>query len=104
MEDVLPEDQRCTGLMKIMAKQATNRARTIKLLSVSTVTLEELFKVHFPHSKLTGGSGGSQVSRTLAYAKAQRTGETGTIKNRTGTKQSGEMKLYRDSCGKVKST
>jgi hypothetical protein len=57
--------------MRIMAKHATNRVNTIKLpggqyTQTRRETQKELFRVHFPDSKLI------DVSRTLVYAKAQR--------------------------------
>jgi hypothetical protein len=41
-------------------------------------TLKKLFRAHFPDSKLIDDSAGVRVSRIWVYAKAQRTGETGT--------------------------
>jgi hypothetical protein len=72
MEEVLP-DQQCTGLMKIMTKQATNWARTIKLPDSQYTqngreTLKQLFKDHFPDSKLTDCSG-DQGQQNLGVCK-----------------------------------
>jgi hypothetical protein len=49
-------------LMKVMVKQATNKVSTIKLpdgkhTHTGNGTLKELFRVHFPDSKLTDDSG-----------------------------------------------
>jgi predicted Mrr-cat superfamily restriction endonuclease len=60
MEEVLPEINDVPGsarLMKVMAKQATNKVSTIKLpdgkhTRTGKETLKELFRVHFPDSKL----------------------------------------------------
>jgi hypothetical protein len=49
--------------MKIMAKQATNKISAIKLpdgqhTQTGKETLKELFRIHFPDSKLIDDSGG----------------------------------------------
>jgi hypothetical protein len=58
MEGVLPGDNDVPGsarLIRVMAKQATNRVSTVKLpngqLTESGKGMEELFRVHFPDSK-----------------------------------------------------
>jgi hypothetical protein len=58
------------GLMKIMAKQATNKVSTIKLRNgqhtqTGKETLEELFRVHFPDSKRIDDSDDGQDQRNL---------------------------------------
>jgi hypothetical protein len=60
-------------LVRIMAKQVTNRASTVKLpngqqTEIGKETLEELFTVHFPDLKITDDSMTARVSRTWAYA------------------------------------
>jgi hypothetical protein len=57
-------------LMKIMAKQATNNVSTIKLpdgqyTETGKGRLEELFRVHFPDSKLTDDLGDRQGQQNL---------------------------------------
>jgi hypothetical protein len=56
--------------MKVMAKQATNKVSTLKLPDGKhnqTVkeTLKELFRVHFPDSKLTDDSGDGRGQQNL---------------------------------------
>jgi hypothetical protein len=67
-------------LIGIIAKQVTNRVSTIKLpdgqcTQIGREILKELFRDHFPQSKLTGDSNNGQGSRTWIYADG--TGETG---------------------------
>jgi hypothetical protein len=57
-------------LMKIIAKRATNKVRTIKLpagqhTQTGKGTLKELFRVHFPDSKLIDDSNGGQGQQNL---------------------------------------
>jgi hypothetical protein len=57
-------------LMKIMAKQATNRVSTIKLpdgqyTQTGKATLKELFRVHFPDLELTDDSNDGQGQQNL---------------------------------------
>jgi hypothetical protein len=64
-----------------MAKQATNRVSTIKLpgsqyMQTGRETMKELFRVHFPDSKLIDDSGGGQSQQNL--------GVCGGITNRGG--------------------
>jgi hypothetical protein len=59
--------------MKIMAVQATNKDSTIKLpdgqyTQTEKGTLKELFRVHFPDSKLIDDLGDS-TSRTWVYVE-----------------------------------
>jgi hypothetical protein len=66
MEEVLPEINDVLGsarLMRVMAKQATSRVSTIKLpdgkhTQTGKETLKELFRVHFPDSKLIDDDSG----------------------------------------------
>jgi hypothetical protein len=56
--------------MKIMAKQVTNRAGTIKLpgslyMQTGRETLKDLFRVQFPDSKLIDDSGSGQGQQNL---------------------------------------
>jgi hypothetical protein len=56
--------------MKIVAKQATNRVSTIKLpdgqyTQTGNGKLKELFRVHFPHSKLIEDSDDGQDQQNL---------------------------------------
>jgi hypothetical protein len=78
-----------------MAKQATNRARNIKLpVSQYTQTGRETERT--PDSKLTGGSGGSQGQQNFGVCKGTTNRRPKqSIRTQMGTKhlQSGEMKL-----------
>jgi hypothetical protein len=61
-------------LMRIMAKQATNRVSTVKLpnrhqTETGKGTLRELFRVHFPDSKLTDDSYDGQGQQNLAICE-----------------------------------
>jgi hypothetical protein len=56
--------------MKIMAKQATNKVSAMKLpdgqhTQTGKETLKELFRVHFPDSKLTNVSGDGEGQQNL---------------------------------------
>jgi hypothetical protein len=56
--------------MKIMAKEATNKVNTIKLpngqyTGTGRETLSELFRVHFPGSKLVDNLDNGQGRRNL---------------------------------------
>jgi hypothetical protein len=56
--------------MMIMAKQATSRVSTIKLpdgqcTQTGKKTLKELFRVHFPNSKLIDDSNDGQAQQNL---------------------------------------
>jgi hypothetical protein len=60
--------------MKIMAKQATNKVNTIKLpngqhTKTGKETLKELFRVHFPDSKLIDYSDGGQDQQNLGVCE-----------------------------------
>jgi hypothetical protein len=59
-------------LMKVMAKQATNKVSTIKLpdgkhTQTGKETLKELFRVHFPDSKLIDNFVMDGASRTWTH-------------------------------------
>jgi hypothetical protein len=63
-------------LMKIMAKQATNRVSTIKLpdgqcTQTGKETLEELFRVHFPESVLIDDSIDGQGQQNLDACRSR---------------------------------
>jgi hypothetical protein len=65
---------RAMPLMKIMAKQATNKVSTIKLpdgqhTQTGKETLKELFRVHFPDSKVIDDSGDGQGQQNLGICK-----------------------------------
>jgi hypothetical protein len=60
--------------MKIMGKQATNKVSTIKPLDgqytqTGKGTLTELFRVHFPDSKLINDSGDGQGQQNLGICR-----------------------------------
>jgi hypothetical protein len=60
--------------VKIMAKQATNKVSTIKLpdgqhTQTGKETLKEMFRVHFPDSKLTDDSGDGQGQQNLGICE-----------------------------------
>jgi hypothetical protein len=76
MEEVLPGDHVPGGarLVKIMAKQATNKVSAIKLpngqhTQTGKETLKELFRVHFPDSKLIDDSGDAQDQQNLGICE-----------------------------------
>jgi hypothetical protein len=61
-------------LMKIMAKQATNKISTIKLpncqhTQTGKETLKEVFRVHFPDSKLINESDAGQDQQNLGVCQ-----------------------------------
>jgi hypothetical protein len=61
-------------IMKIMAKQVTNKVSTIKLpdgkhSQAGKVTLKEMFRVHFPERKLIHGSGNGQGQQNLGICE-----------------------------------
>jgi hypothetical protein len=74
MDVVLPGNQWCTGqcqIMKNMAKLTTNRVSTIKIpdgqyTQIGNRTLTELFRIHFPGSKLIPDSDNGQSQQNLA--------------------------------------
>jgi hypothetical protein len=60
--------------MKIMAKQATNKVSTIKLpdgqhTQSRKETLKQLFRVHFPDSKLIDDSGDGEGQQNLGICE-----------------------------------
>jgi hypothetical protein len=73
MEEALPGISDVPGsarLMKIMAKQATNKVSTIKppngqYTGTGRETLSELFREHFPDSKLIVNMDNGQGQRNL---------------------------------------
>jgi hypothetical protein len=72
--------------MKIMAKQATNKVSSIKLpdgqhTQSGKETLKELFRVHFPDSKLIHDSADGQDQQILGICESTTDRGTATWPN-----------------------